>query len=218
MLSPSLDASIFALVLEALLSPSGFHGTEPGLNLVRLALATSQALEWGMHREVDKLVATFRRYVARRLLFRNPHRPDASGAMDHNYFVYRSEEIFRAWRVLSRGSRELQGRLPPAEMVCLYGLAVPRDLWPALTAEFPDEFAGLIDFSARVRVVPEEVDFQDWWLRFFRLAGCLDLDWMGDVPSVLDMFLRGHDGLPTVGTDGNDAEGNAEPEANQTGQ
>ncbi|KAM3446396.1 hypothetical protein MY3296_009705 [Beauveria thailandica] len=189
-LSPLIDASIFALVLETLVSPSGFSGAEPGLNLVKLALAARQAADWGMHREVSLLVASFRRYVARRVFYRNPHRPDTHGVMDHHYFVHRSEEIFRAWRVLSAAPDALQRRLPPAELVCLYALAVPRDLWPALTAEFPDEFAALIDVSARIRVVPEEVDYHEWWLRFFRMAGCLDFDWMADVPDVLNMFFR----------------------------
>ncbi|KAM3506926.1 hypothetical protein MY11210_007357 [Beauveria gryllotalpidicola] len=189
-LSPLIDASIFALVLETLVSPSGFSGAEPGLNLVKLALAARQAADWGMHREVSLLVASFRRYVARRVFYRNPHRPDTHGVMDHHYFVHRSEEIFRAWRVLSAAPDALRRRLPPAELVCLYALAVPRDLWPALTAEFPDEFAALIDVSARLRVVPEEVDYHEWWLRFFRMAGCLDFDWMADVPDVLNMFFR----------------------------
>lgn len=192
-LSPSVDATIFALVIEALVSPSGFDGTEPGLNLVQLVLAARQAHDWGMEREVAKLVASARRYVARRVFYRNPHAPDAHGVMDHNYFVHRSEEIFRAWRVASQAPRALQRCLAPAELVCLYTLAVPRDLWPALTAEFPDEFVALIDYSARIRVVPEEVDFHDWWLRFFCLAGCLDFDWMADVPDVLNMFFRGHE-------------------------
>ncbi|KAM3543784.1 hypothetical protein ARSEF1564_003337 [Beauveria bassiana] len=189
-LSPLIDASVFALVLETLVSPSGFSGAEPGLNLVKLALAARQAADWGMHREVALLVASFRRYVARRVFYRNPHRPDTHGVMDHHYFVHRSEEIFRAWRVLSAAPDALRRRLPPAELVCLYALAVPRDLWPALTAEFPDEFAALIDVSARIRVVPEEVDYHEWWLRFFRMAGCLDFDWMADVPDVLNMFFR----------------------------
>ncbi|PQK13281.1 hypothetical protein BB8028_0004g02120 [Beauveria bassiana] len=189
-LSPLIDASVFALVLETLVSPSGFSGAEPGLNLVKLALAARQAADWGMHREVCLLVASFRRYVARRVFYRNPHRPDTHGVMDHHYFVHRSEEIFRAWRVLSAAPDALRRRLPPAELVCLYTLAVPRDLWPALTAEFPDEFAALIDVSARIRVVPEEVDYHEWWLRFFRMAGCLDFDWMADVPDVLNMFFR----------------------------
>ncbi|TQW04563.1 hypothetical protein IF2G_07792 [Cordyceps javanica] len=217
--SSTVDASIFALVIEALISPAGFDGTEPGLSLVKLALAARQAHDWGMEREVGKLVASFRRYVARRVFYRNPHRPDAQGVMDHHYFVHRSEDIFRAWRVLTtcspspsaassssfsgaRVERDvggdsgftcLQRRLPPAELVCLYALAVPRDLWPALTAEFPDEFAAQIDRAARLRVVPEAVDYHDWWLRFFRLAGCLDFDWMADVPDVLNMFFRSHE-------------------------
>ncbi|KAJ6790052.1 hypothetical protein PWT90_03963 [Aphanocladium album] len=192
-LSSTIDATIFALVMEALISPSGFDGTEPGLNLVKLTLAARQAHDWGMEREVAKLVASARRYVARRVFHRNPHRPDPSGAMDHHYFVHRSEDIFRSWRVLARAPRALQRSLPPAELVCLYALAVPRDLWPALTAEFPDEFASLIDYAARVRVVPEAVDFHDWWLRFFRRAGCLDFDWMADVPDVLGMLFRGEE-------------------------
>ncbi|OAA54658.1 hypothetical protein ISF_08259 [Cordyceps fumosorosea ARSEF 2679] len=193
-LSPSVvDPAVFALILEALVSPAGFDGTERGLSLVLLALAARQALDWGMHAEVAKLVASARRLVARRVFYRDPHAPDARGVMDHNYFVHRSEDIFRAWRVLTRSPPELQRCLPPAEMVCLYALAVPRDLWPALTAEFPDEFAALIDLSARLRVVPGEVDYHDWWLRFFRRAGCLDFDWMADVPDLLGMFYRGQE-------------------------
>lgn len=189
-LSATVDATIFALVIESLIAPSPFDGTEPGLSLVKLLLAARQAHDWGMEREVAKLIGSARRYVARRVFYRNPHAPDAQGVMDHTYFVHRSEDIFRAWRVASRAPRSLQRLLPPAELVCLYTLAVPRDLWPALTAEFPDEFAALIDFSARIRVVPEEVDYHEWWLRFFRLAGCLDFDWMVDVPDVLNMFFH----------------------------
>ncbi|ATY66179.1 hypothetical protein A9K55_001480 [Cordyceps militaris] len=189
-LSTTIDPAIFALVLEALISPAGFDGTEPGLSLVKLALAARQAHDWGMDREVFKLVASVRRFVARRVLYRNPHRPDAQGVMDHHYFVHRSEDIVRAWRVARRAPPALQACLAPAELVQLYALAVPRDLWPALTAEFCDEFAAQIDLAARLRVVPEEVDYHDWWLRWFRLAGCLDYDWIADVPDVLNLFFR----------------------------
>lgn len=138
---------------------------------------------------MTKFVSTTRRYIARRLFFRNPHRPDLQGIMDHNYFVYRSEEIYRAWKVV-QSSRALQRFFIGAEFVSLYSLMVPMDIWPALTADFSDEFNQMIDFTARLRVVPCEVTFHDWWLRFFRLAGYLDYEWMNDVPSVLNMFFR----------------------------
>lgn len=186
---PNTDPNIFALVIECLVSASGFEGTEHGLNLVKLLVAAKQAIDWGMEREVTKFVATIRRYIARRLFFRNPHRPDLQGVMDHNYFVYRSEELYRAWKVV-QSSRALQKFFVGAEFVSLYSLVVPLDIWPALTADFSDEFNQMIDFTSRLRVVPVEVTFHDWWLRFFRLAGYLDYEWMGDVPSVLNMFFR----------------------------
>lgn len=185
---PNADPAIFSLVMECLISASGFEGTELGINLVKLLVATKQAADWGMEREVNKFVASIRRYVARRLFYRNPHRPDMEGVMDHNYFVYRSEEIYRAWKVV-QSSRVLQKYFAGAEFVSLYGLVIPTDIWPALTAEFPDSFNQMIDFTARLRVVPTEMTFHDWWLRFFRLAGYLDYQWMPDLPNVLNLFF-----------------------------
>lgn len=182
-LSSSVDATIFALVMEALVSPSGFDGTEPGLNLVKIALAACQAFDWGMDREVAKLIASFRRYTARRIFYRDPYRPDTQGAMDHNYFVYRSEEIVRAWRVLQSAPGELQDELHPVGLGTLYTLAVPRDLWPALTAEFPEEFTAHIDMMTSL--IPEAVNYPDWWLRYHKNAGLLNFEWMSGMPQPL---------------------------------
>ncbi|KAL7792168.1 hypothetical protein V8C37DRAFT_410127 [Trichoderma ceciliae] len=174
---PAVDPDIFTVLIECVYSTSGLHGTEPGLNLVKICFAITLAWKWGMSQERRKLRDTAYRYIVRKVLNFNPLIPGERGALDQNYYVYRSEELYRTWE-LTQQYHVLQKVLCQGDLIALYASVIPQDIWPALTANFKHEFAMLIDVSAAVRTNPAEVSFRNWWLRFFRLAGYLEANWL----------------------------------------
>ncbi|KAK5996678.1 hypothetical protein PT974_02018 [Cladobotryum mycophilum] len=187
---PNEDPNIFAIVLECVYSPSGFDGTESHINLVKLMLAIVMVKRWDMSAEFHKLEASVRRYIVRRVLFRNPFLPDPNHVMDHNYFVYRSEEIYRTWKLCKR-FHTLNHIVSSSELISLYATTIPHDMWPALTTNFDGEFTSVMDVTASIRQFPAEDSFEDWWFRFFRMAGYLDYDWFD--PLVMERYFLQND-------------------------
>lgn len=170
-----VDPKVFALIIDCLMTINGFEGYERGLNLVLLLTAIRQCLSWGMTREIRKLIDTVRKYIPRRFFYRNPHLSDSSGVMNHNYFAYRSEEIYRTWKIIvDNAAMQVNGGVSQPELVALYGLCIPDEMWPALMVNMDQQFVDHVEFTKRFRPVPPSIDFQDWWLYFFRLAGNLD--------------------------------------------
>lgn len=171
-----IDPHVFGFLLEVLVSPSGLQGTEPGMNLVTLTAAMAMSISFGMEREFDKLSATLKRYIVQRVLHRNPHLPDPLGAMDHEYFVFRSEELYRAHCMIS-AHEGLAEVFNPVEIGTLYWLAIPRELWPALTADFDEDFSSSIDAIAQVEVGDPASRFSYLYKEAFRSAGYMTPGW-----------------------------------------
>lgn len=184
---PDVHWSLFALLMECLVSAYGFDGTEPGLTLVKLVSTLALALNWDMSREVHKLEKSIKTYIARRVLFRNPFHPDAGGNLDHSYYLFRSEEIYRTWNTVIL-SPTLEAFVPRKELIGLYIYCIPSEIWPALTTHFSQEFTLSLEFTIRLRAVPPEADFHEWWLTHFRRAGYIDHDWLPEVPHMIYQF------------------------------
>lgn len=182
MFSIEVDPDIFGFLLEILISPSGMIGTEPGMNLVIITAAMAMALAFGMGDEFNKLSWTFRRYLVQRLLYRNPYQPDIENILDHDYFVYRSEELYRSYRMVCL-HEQLASVLSPVEIAILYWLVIPQDLWPALTDTFEDHFNWLIEFIALRHGVSPEHRFFDIYRELFREAGYLAPGWLRQPPA-----------------------------------
>jgi hypothetical protein len=176
------DPDIFGFLMEILISPSGMNGTEPGINLVYLTGAMALSLSFGMDQEFDKLRATFRRYLAQRVLYRNPYQPDMENMLDHEYFVYRSEELYRAFKMVTQHPR-LIAVFPPIDLAVLYWLVIPQDIWPAVTANFDDDFIQLIELVAiRTPEGPEHM-FVNVYQQAIKEASYLSAGWMRQRPA-----------------------------------
>lgn len=168
--------------MEILISPSGMNGTEPGINLVYLTGAMALSLSFGMNQEFDKLRATFRRYLAQRVLYRNPYRPDMENLLDHEYFVYRSEELYRAFQMVIQHPR-LAAVFPPIELAVLYWLVIPQDIWPAVTPNFDDDFIQLIELVAIRAPEGPEHRFLNVYQQAIKEASYLSAGWMRQPPA-----------------------------------
>lgn len=122
-----------------------FAGTEPGLNLPLLLSAYRLASDLEMDRETNLLGWSTMSYIVKRIFKVNPWNPPANVLLDHNYFTYRSEEIYRAW-LLVRAFPQFQtdGLLSEDDLVLLFVYTVPEDIWPALTVDFDDDFHARI--------------------------------------------------------------------------
>lgn len=186
------DPVIFGLLIDCLISPLGFEGIEAGLSLPKLIIAMQQAAVWGMTQEVDKFALSINKYIARRIFFRNPFTSDEQGAMDHNYYVFRSEELYRSWTLLEQFA-SLRSRIRSEELVALYSFIVPEDIMPALTADFADRFNQLLDLSLALRPLSPDMEFHSWWLKYFCNSGYLDYVWIKDenaMANALDLIFR----------------------------
>lgn len=186
------DPVIFGLLLDCLISPLGFEGIEAGLSLPKLIITMQQAEIWGMTQEVEKLALSINKYIARRILYRNPFTSDAQGDMDHNYFVFRSEELYRSWMLLEQFST-LRCHIRTEELVALYSFIIPADIIPALTTDFQERFNQLLDLSLALRPLTPDIEFHSWWLKYFCSSGYLDYIWMRDedaMANVLDLISR----------------------------
>ncbi|KOS21799.1 hypothetical protein ESCO_002014 [Escovopsis weberi] len=180
---PNEDPKIFAILLECVYSPSGFNGTETRLNMVKLVLAMAMASRWGMFEETTKLDHSLRRYIVRRVLYRQPFKPDFSGVLDWNYFRYRSEEIYRTWNMCQK-HESLRMIISIPRLVALYATVVPHEMWPALTPDFSVGFTQLIDAFASEHEVPSETSFVERWFQFFKEADCVDYPWFDQSTSM----------------------------------
>ncbi|KAF4422194.1 hypothetical protein FACUT_10735 [Fusarium acutatum] len=91
---------VFALLLEVLVSPKGLIGQEDELNLPLLLATLSYALDQGMTRETKRPKRTIDRYIPLRMFHHNPH--TNSPRLEFEYYEFRSEEVYRAWLVVSQ--------------------------------------------------------------------------------------------------------------------
>lgn len=178
---PDVNSDIFGILLECVYSTSGLHGTECGLNLVKLCYAFNLARTWGMSDDRRKLRDTIHRYIVRRILRYNPGLPGECRAVDYNHHMFRSEELYRTWELAQQHSL-ISKMLPQHDLIALYCCIIPQNLWPALTARFESEFTLLLHVSASARRssagVASAVDYRRWWLHYYRLAGFEDARWL----------------------------------------
>ncbi|KAH6610074.1 hypothetical protein Trco_000094 [Trichoderma cornu-damae] len=175
---PGVDPVIFVVLMDRVLATSELDGTEADLNLVKIFFAIALAEKWGMKEERNELRDAAYRYIVRRVLHSNPFLPDdESGVLDLSHFVYRSEELYRTWEAI-QDYPVLQKILCESDLVGLYVRAIPQRFWVALTAHFKPEFSMLLHVAATVLTGRPEANFQHWWLRYFRMAGYLEADWL----------------------------------------
>lgn len=178
---PDVDSEIFTILIECVYTESGLHGTESGLNLVKLCYAFNLAKNWWMKKDRRKLRDTTYRYIVRRILGYNPNVLENCRDLDHSHHLHRSEELYRSWE-LSVTHNSIQEMLTQHDMIALYCCVIPQDLWPALTARFERDFILLLNVSAAVRRnsagVASGVDYRRWWLHYYRLAGYRDASWL----------------------------------------
>ncbi|KAL6868814.1 hypothetical protein ACO1O0_000135 [Amphichorda felina] len=174
------DPHIFGVLLEIVISHNGLTGTEAGINMVNITGAMAMALSFCMQAEFAKLTITFKRYIIQRVMYRNPHQPDMENILDHQYFVYRSEEIYRTWNMVN-AHEALARILSPAELGAMYWIVIPYEIWPALTANFDDRFNNLIDIIA-LQGNNAENHFAEVYRDAWDEAGYALPDWMNGQP------------------------------------
>ncbi|KAM0074323.1 hypothetical protein ACKRZS_013641 [Fusarium odoratissimum] len=133
----TIHSDVFALLLEVLVSPSGLIGQEDGLNLPLLLATLSYTLDQGMTRETKKLKRTIDRYIPLRMFHHNPH--TNSPRLEFEYYEFRSEEVYRAWLVVSKDGR-LHDYLSPSEAVTLYIYLVPNWWWSNWIHDYDEKF------------------------------------------------------------------------------
>ncbi|KAF5973753.1 hypothetical protein FCOIX_8611 [Fusarium coicis] len=133
----TIHSDVFALLLDVLVSPNGLIGQEDKLNLPLLLATLSYALDQGMTRETRKLKRTIDRYIPLRMFHHNPH--TNSPRLEFEYYEFRSEEVYRAWLVVSQDGR-LRDYLSPSEVVTLYICLVPSWCWSGCIHNYDDKF------------------------------------------------------------------------------
>lgn len=175
--------------MDGLMAPQGFQGTEPGLNLVILLEAAEQCETWGMRQETNKLLMSAYRYIARRIFFRNPFDSRSMRDVDHNYHTYRSEEIYRSWKILDSSKSYVGQQLTAEEVAMFYVFAIPQDVWPATTADFSDRFNELVDLSASAVEDTLKQEFEKWWFRYIVKSGLLDYSWLQHSPTAMNLLV-----------------------------
>ncbi|CEJ82280.1 hypothetical protein VHEMI02357 [[Torrubiella] hemipterigena] len=189
-----IHPDVFGIIIECLMTPNGFEGGEAGLNLVIILEAAEQCEAWGMRPEVTKLLRSAHRYIARRIFFRNPFDSRSMVTLDHNYYKYRSEEIYRAWMLLDSSRSYVGQEITAEELALIYIFAIAEDIWPAITADFSSRFNELIDLCIATFRIRLNEEFEKCWFRYFVKAGFLDYSWLRHSPTAMAMFI-GHLGL-----------------------
>lgn len=165
------DLEVFGLLLEILHTPSGLTGTEEGINLVKLTSVLVLALYFFMWGEALKVSNTIKRYIVHRVLRYNAWNMDGEDVMlDHNYFRYRSDELYRTSKI-QRDFPVVEAFINLRTVVELYVLAVPDEMWPALAVDFDADFFSWINQHVAQRVYYPEHAFLDGRSTFKRAAG-----------------------------------------------
>ncbi|EMT65872.1 hypothetical protein FOC4_g10007986 [Fusarium odoratissimum] len=100
---------------------------------VPISVITNQ----GMTRETKKLKRTIDRYIPLRMFHHNPH--NNSPRLEFEYYEFRSEEVYRAWLVVSKDGR-LHDYLSPSEAVTLYIYLVPNWWWSNWIHDYDEKF------------------------------------------------------------------------------
>ena len=177
-----VNTEIFGILMEVVTSVNGLTGTEGDINLVHITAAMAMALSFDMQAEFDKLVITFKRFIVQRVMYRNPFQPDMENILDHEYYVYRSEELYRAWSMVVL-HEPLARILNPIEIASLYWLVIPGDLWPALTTNFDQQFNTIIDVIALQQPNGPEHHFNEIYQEAFEDAGYVVPAWMEQPPA-----------------------------------
>ncbi|KAI9158890.1 hypothetical protein HJFPF1_06892 [Paramyrothecium foliicola] len=185
-----IDHDIFNVLMQCLVSPGGFSGYEADMNLVKLVLALELSIKLDMENESQKLLYSLPTYMTRRIFYHDPHRPDFSGQLNEAYFVYRSEEIYRAFMVLMNSDvAELSEYIAETDLAKIYTLVIPEEMWPALTANFSAYFCQIIDSMPENAELPPAEEFpQHWWFRV-RQTGIFHNTWVRDYPHLLNPHI-----------------------------
>lgn len=123
-----------------------------------------------------------RRYVLRQVLFRDPHRSDPERLMNDDYFVYRAQELYRAYMVI-RTDDSVNRYITLGEIITIFAIAIPENLWPALTADFEEGFIALLRFYVTRAAVAESIP--EFFMDYFQKAGILDQAWFQAEADVL---------------------------------
>jgi hypothetical protein len=187
-----MDPQVFTVLAHCMMSTTGFEGTEEGLNLVLLVLALETALRMQIPSEAKKINDSISRYIVRRVFYQNPFQPDFDGVLDHSYHVFRSEEIYRAWKILfdSDARLNMQDWLLDTDIARLYTVVIPENLWPALTTNFQAYFNTIIDGMVRFRDAPEDEEFSLFWWQVVRGTDFLRNNWIGSYPHMRDFMAH----------------------------
>ncbi|KAF7548534.1 hypothetical protein G7046_g8642 [Stylonectria norvegica] len=170
-----IDADIFALLLESAVRGNAFNGTESGLNLPVLLFAFKLAVSFGMDREVNSLSVSIFRYIARRIMHINPWALLDDVTLDRDYFLFRSEEIYRSWLCL-HSIHPTSNMIHPHELIVLYAYAVPAQHWDGLVDNFSPRFLDNVRSIAAELRSPSN-DFEARWLNFFRRSDHISVRW-----------------------------------------
>ena len=159
-----VNARVFRIIVKSFLLEHGLDGTEIELNLAALFAAAKLAIERGLLAVAEKIIATARKYIARRVLRLSPHNPGDRSQMTEAYFTYRSQELYRAWKILRSWSDDEARANPPIKpehMVNLYVLCIPEGLWDDLNHRMHDDFrAALRIRSSKPRRAAPEAEFR----------------------------------------------------------
>ena len=165
-----LEPGVFRIFVDILWSPHPMSGTEPELNLVKLVGAALIISDWSLVEQMDKVRTIIDRYIAVRIFNHNPWKSDPTHTLDHNYFVFRSEELYRAW-LLIRNTPGMAAFLSERQIIELYILTVPDEMWPALMANFDDRFFTYVNQGLAQRAVLPWEDYEDMRRQCYEWAG-----------------------------------------------
>ncbi|KAF7551824.1 hypothetical protein G7Z17_g4769 [Cylindrodendrum hubeiense] len=148
-----LDPDVFAVLLESVINTGAFSGTEEGLSLPLLFRALSMAANFVMDREVALLSFSIARYIYQRVMYFNPWDAGEADRLGFAYFQYRSEEIYRSWRILTNT--------------------------PGLSRRLGLNAGDLVDLYVHTQPPPSLANsFGACWARFFRRSGHITLPWV----------------------------------------
>lgn len=155
-----VEPRVFRIIVKSFLVENGLDGNEIELNLAALVAAAKLAFERGLLSVAEKIIATVRKYIARRVFRLSPHNPRDRAQMSEAYFTYRSQELYRAWKILHSWTEDEARANPPIgpkHMVNLYVLCIPEGQWGDLNDGMCDDFrdALRIRSSKPQRAAPE---------------------------------------------------------------
>ncbi|KYK54478.1 hypothetical protein DCS_06436 [Drechmeria coniospora] len=146
---PGVRRSVFAVLVASMASVDGLAGTEPTINLPRLVSALQLAIQWGLSIVITKLRFTIWRYIQHRILRYHPfgvrkNAVDGEAVMDESYFIFRSQELYRAWKLVF-GCPFTENVLAAFELPLLVSLVVPKELWVGILTGLDKDFVYSVE-------------------------------------------------------------------------